>query len=39
MLDLGASFFASVGRDPDVTAMVDGGLRLTYAQWYAKISS
>ena len=39
MLDLGASFFASVGRDPDVTAIVDGGLRLTYAQWYAKISS
>jgi 2-furoate---CoA ligase len=39
MLDLGASFFASVARDPDVTAIVDGGLRLTYAQWYAKISS
>jgi 2-furoate---CoA ligase len=39
MLDLGASFFASVARDPDVTAIVDGSLRLTYAQWYAKISS
>ena len=39
MLDLGASFVASVARDPDVTAIVDGGLRLTYAQWYARISS
>jgi 2-furoate---CoA ligase len=39
MLDLGASFVASVARDPDVTAIVDGGLRMTYAQWYARISS
>src|ERR1700722_17322277 len=39
MLDLGASFVASVARDPDALAIVDGGIRLTYAQWYARISS
>ena len=39
MLDLGSSFVASVARDPDVTALVDGELRLTYRQWYGKISS
>lgn len=39
MLDLGTSFVASVARDPDVLAIVDGDLRLTYAQWYAKISA
>jgi 2-furoate---CoA ligase len=39
MLDLGASFVASVARDPDALAIVDDGVRLTYAQWYARISS
>jgi len=39
MLDLGTSFVASVARDPHALAMVDGGVRLTYAQWYSRISS
>ncbi|MEA2858196.1 MAG: 2-furoate---CoA ligase, partial [Methylobacteriaceae bacterium] len=39
MLDLGTSFVASVARDPKALAIVDGGLRLTYAEWYRKISS
>jgi 2-furoate---CoA ligase len=39
MLDLGTSFVASVARDPNAVAIVDGGIRLTYAQWYARISS
>lgn len=39
MLDLGTSFVASVARDPHALAIVDGDLRLTYAQWYAKISA
>jgi len=38
MLDLGLSFLASVARDPDALALVDGEVRLTYAQWYARIS-
>ena len=38
MLDLGLSFIASVARDPDALALVDGELRLTYAQWYRSIS-
>src|ERR1700675_4552308 len=39
MLDLGTSFVASVARDADALAIVDGDVRLTYAQWYARISS
>src|SRR6202043_570613 len=39
MLDLGTSFVASVARDPDAVAIVDADLRLTYAQWFARISS
>ncbi|HEY0331374.1 MAG TPA: AMP-binding protein [Rhodopseudomonas sp.] len=39
MLDLGSSFVASVARDPDATAIVDGDVRLSYRQWYGKISS
>lgn len=39
MLDLGTSFVASVARDPDAVAVVDHDIRLTYAQWYARISS
>ena len=39
MLDLGTSFVASVARDPHALAIVDEGVRLTYAQWYGRISS
>ena len=39
MLDLGTSFIASVARDPGALAIVDDSLRLTYAQWYRRISS
>jgi 2-furoate---CoA ligase len=39
MFDLGTSFVASVARDPHALAIVDDGVRLTYAQWYARISS
>lgn len=39
MLDLGTSFLASVERDPDQLAIVDGDVRLTYTQWLSKISS
>jgi 2-furoate---CoA ligase len=39
MLDLGTSFVASVERDPHALAIVDGDVRLSYADWYAKISA
>jgi len=39
MLDLGRSFLASVARDPQALAIVDGDVRLTYQQWYARISA
>jgi 2-furoate---CoA ligase len=39
MLDLGVSFLSSVARDPNALAIVDGDLRLTYAQWYRRISA
>jgi 2-furoate---CoA ligase len=39
MLDLGTSFLASVARDPDALALVDGDVRFTYAEWLRKISS
>jgi 2-furoate---CoA ligase len=39
MLDLGSSFLASVARDPRALAIVDGDLRLTYANWYKRISA
>ena len=39
MLDLGLSFLGSVARDPNALAIVDGEVRLTYAQWYRRISS
>jgi 2-furoate---CoA ligase len=39
MLDLGASFVASVARDPQALAVVDDGVRLTYAEWYRRVSS
>jgi 2-furoate---CoA ligase len=38
MLDLGTSFLASVARDPEALAVADGEVRLTYAEWYARIS-
>jgi 2-furoate---CoA ligase len=39
MLDLGTSFVAGVARDPNALAIIDDGVRLTYAQWYKRISS
>jgi 2-furoate---CoA ligase len=39
VLDLGTSFVASVARDPGALAIVDGPLRLTYADWYRRISA
>ncbi len=39
MLDLGTSFRASVERDPRALAIVDGAVRLTYAEWFRRISS
>ena len=39
MLDLGTSFLASVARDPDALAIVDGDLRLSYRAWYGRISA
>jgi 2-furoate---CoA ligase len=39
MLDLGASFLASVARDPNALALVDGDVRLSYSEWLRKISS
>src|SRR5436190_19985451 len=39
MLDLGTSFLASVARDPDALAIVDGQVRLSYRHWYATISA
>ena len=39
MLDLGTSFSASVERDPRALAIVDGAVRLTYAEWFRRISS
>lgn len=39
MFDLGYGFLSSVERDPNAIAIVDGDIRFTYAQWYARISS
>src|SRR5262249_59118403 len=39
MFDLGTSFLASVSRDPKAVAVVDGDIRLSYRDWYAKISA
>jgi 2-furoate---CoA ligase len=39
MLDLGTSFLASVARDPDALALVDGAVRLRYTEWLRKILS
>ena len=37
MLDLGTSFLASVARDPDALAIVDGPVRLSYAEWHRRV--
>ena len=37
VLDLGRTFLQSVERSPQATAIVDGPLRLTYAQWFERI--
>src|SRR5437868_14305397 len=39
MLDLGTSFLASVERDPNALAIVDGNVRFTYRAWYRRVSS
>lgn len=39
MFDLGTSFLASVERDPDRLAIVDGEMRLSYRDWYGKVSA
>src|SRR5580693_4944191 len=39
MLDLGLSFLGSVARDPGALAIVDGDVRLSYAEWYRHISA
>ena len=39
MLDLGTTFLAALERDPRSLAIIDGDVRLTYAEWYARISS
>ncbi|MAP11122.1 MAG: 4-chlorobenzoate--CoA ligase [Gammaproteobacteria bacterium] len=39
MFDLGTSFVASVERDPDALAIVDGSVRLTYREWLDRIST
>jgi 2-furoate---CoA ligase len=39
MLDLGTSFLASVARDPEAPAIIDGDVRLSYRDWYARISA
>jgi 2-furoate---CoA ligase len=39
VLDLGTSFLASVARDPDALAIVDGDVRLTYRAWQQRISA
>ncbi|GLR78724.1 AMP-binding protein (plasmid) [Azospirillum oryzae] len=37
MFDLGRSILASAERSPDAIAIIDGDLRLTYAQWLERI--
>ncbi|MEM7400285.1 MAG: AMP-binding protein, partial [Pseudomonadota bacterium] len=39
MLDLGASFVASVARDPGAEAIVEGDTRLSYGDWYRRVSA
>jgi 2-furoate---CoA ligase len=39
MFDLGTSFLASVARDPNALAIVDGTRAADYQEWYRRISS
>lgn len=39
MLDLGRTFLQSVERRPGASALVDGDLRLSYAEWLPRIGS
>ncbi|MBA9845575.1 MAG: AMP-binding protein [Ralstonia sp.] len=39
MLDLGRTFLQSVERSPHALAIVDGDLKLSYAQWLTRIQS
>lgn len=38
MFDLGRTFLAAVERSPDAIAIVEGGRRLTYAEWAGEIA-
>jgi 2-furoate---CoA ligase len=38
MLDLGTTWLATVARDPEALAIVDGELRLSYAAWHERIA-
>ena len=38
MLDLGTTFLQSVERSPNALALVDGALRLNYAQWKDQVA-
>ena len=37
MFDLGRSFLASAERSPDAIAIIDGDVRLTYADWMDRV--
>lgn len=39
MFDLGTSFLASVERDADAEAVIDGDRSLSYGDWYRRISA
>jgi 2-furoate---CoA ligase len=39
MLDLGSSFIASVERDPNSVAIIEGEREFTYREWYSRISA
>jgi 2-furoate---CoA ligase len=38
MFDLGRTYLAAAERSPDAPAIVDGGHRLSYAEWYREIA-
>ena len=38
MLDLGTTFLQSVERSPHALALVDDGVRLSYAQWHRQVA-
>lgn len=39
MLDLGRTFLQSVERSPNALALIDGELRLSYAQWAQQVGA